>query len=292
MKYKVSHITKYTYDQAVPVSHNLVHLAPRQLPHQHCDNFQLMVHPDPVDLAKSVDYFGNEVAYFSIDHAHQGLTVSAASNIRVEPQQEVPPTSTVAWEDVVHLPANHTRESLAILQFVYPSPNIRLVPGVKEYASESFTAGRPVLDALIELTRRVHEDFAYDPRATTVHTPIEEVFEAKHGVCQDFAHLQIACLRSLGLPARYVSGYLRTIPPPGKPRLVGADASHAWLSAYCGEAGWIDVDPTNAVLVGTDHITTAWGRDYSDVCPIQGVIVGGGQHRMNVSVDIEPIDEG
>ncbi len=143
----------------------------------------------------------------------------------------------------------------------------------------------------MDLTGRIFRDFKYDPRATTIQTPITEVFEKRHGVCQDFAHLQIGCLRSLGIPARYVSGYLRTIPPPGKPRLVGADASHAWLSAYCGEAGWIDVDPTNDALVSTDHITVAWGRDYNDVSPIQGVIVGGGEHKMQVSVDVAPVSQ-
>jgi transglutaminase-like putative cysteine protease len=150
--------------------------------------------------------------------------------------------------------------------------------------------GRPVLEAVMELVARIHEDFTYEPRATTVQTPLREVFEKRWGVCQDFAHLQIGCLRSLGLAARYVSGYLRTTPPPDRPRLIGTDASHAWLAVYCGEAGWIDVDPTNNVLVSSDHITVGWGRDYYDVCPVQGVIVGGGEHTMNVSVDVAPED--
>ncbi|MCA9209436.1 MAG: transglutaminase family protein, partial [Planctomycetales bacterium] len=145
------------------------------------------------------------------------------------------------------------------------------------------------VEAATDLNARIHTEFAYDPRATTVNTPLEQVLKQRRGVCQDFAHLAIGCLRAMGLPARYVSGYLRTIPPPGQPRLVGADASHAWLSVYCGPLGWVDLDPTNNVIPTTDHLTVAWGRDYSDVCPIQGVFVGGGQHTMTVSVDVEPL---
>ncbi|OYW11667.1 MAG: hypothetical protein B7Z55_19015 [Planctomycetales bacterium 12-60-4] len=180
--------------------------------------------------------------------------------------------------------------TLEALQFTFDSPSVTAPAAVGQYAAESFPAGRPILEGVRHLTTRIHEDFKFDPRATTVSTPVVEVFEHRRGVCQDFAHLEIAALRSLGIPARYVSGYLRTIPPPGRPRLVGTDASHAWLSVYCGEAGWIDVDPTNDCIVSTDHITVAWGRDYSDVCPIKGVFVGGGTHQMTVSVDVQPLE--
>jgi transglutaminase-like putative cysteine protease len=180
------------------------------------------------------------------------------------------------------------RGALDVYQLTLPSPRIALLPEVRTYALRSFSAGRPIVEGLIDLSARIHADFAFDSRATTVHTPLQELMRLRRGVCQDFAHLAVGCLRAIGLPARYVSGYLRTIPPPGKPRLVGADASHAWLSAWCGPLGWIDFDPTNNVLTGDSHITIAWGRDYGDVCPIQGVFVGGGDHSMGVSVDVVP----
>ncbi|MEM6799626.1 MAG: transglutaminase family protein, partial [Planctomycetota bacterium] len=175
-------------------------------------------------------------------------------------------------------------------QFAFPSALAPTSPTLAEYAAESFTPGRPIVESLRDLNARINKDFDYDPRATTVTTPVLEAFAKRAGVCQDFAQVGISCLRSLGLAARYVSGYLRTAPPPGKPRLVGADASHAWLSLYCGELGWVDADPTNNTLAGADHVTVAVGRDYSDICPIQGVFVGGGSHVMSVSVDVAPIE--
>jgi len=289
MKYKITHTTKYAYSQAVPVCHNLVHLAPRSLPHQVCDEFKLLIHPEPFSISNRQDYFGNDVSYFSIDQAHLGLTVTATSRITVSPTPTVSENETPAWETVARqLKTKHSAEELDAYQFVFDSRGIKLFPALREYAQLSFPEDRPILAAVRELTMRIHKDFKYDPRATTVHTEINEVFEQRHGVCQDFAHLQIGCLRSLGLAARYVSGYLRTEPPAGKPRLVGADASHAWISVFCGKAGWIDMDPTNNVPASTDHITVAWGRDYYDVCPIQGTIVGGGEHRMSVAVDVSP----
>ncbi len=289
MKYKITHSTKYAYSQAVPVCHNLVHLAPRSLPHQICNEFNLLIHPEPFHICNRQDYFGNDVSYFSIDQAHLGLTVTATSRVIVSPTPKVSENKTPAWETVVRqLQKDRSGEGLNAYQFVFNSRGVKLFPDLRDYAEQSFQEDRPVLSAVRDLTARIHKDFTYDPRATTVNTAINEVFEQRHGVCQDFAHLQIGCLRSLGLAARYVSGYLRTEPPAGKPRLVGADASHAWLSVYCGKAGWIDMDPTNNVPGSTDHITVAWGRDYYDVCPIQGTIVGGGEHRMNVSVDVSP----
>jgi transglutaminase-like putative cysteine protease len=187
------------------------------------------------------------------------------------------------------LAGGEPQEWLEICQFAVDSPHVKARAELAEFAQGSFTPGRPWLEALLDLTRRIFEEFVYDPAATNVSTPLDTVLAMRRGVCQDFAHLQIGCLRSLGLPARYVSGYLQTTPPPGKPRLVGADASHAWLSAWCGAHGWVDVDPTNNVQPSLGHVTVAWGRDYSDVCPIKGVFIGGGDHRMEVSVDVEPI---
>lgn len=292
MQYAVTHITKYTYSQAVPVCHNVIHLAPRNLPNQTCENLRVLIHPEPTEFIQREDYFGNRMAYFSIDQAHRVLAVTSTSNVRVNAAPRATADEPVAWEVVAEeLRTSRQPHVLKAYEFAFSSRRIHPFPELEEYAKSSFPAGRPILEGVCELTERIHTDFKYDPRATTVNTPLEEVFRDRHGVCQDFAHLEIACLRSVGLAARYVSGYLRTHPPEGKPRLIGADASHAWLSVYCGAAGWIDVDPTNNVAVGEDHITVCWGLDYSDVCPIQGVIVGGGEHRMHVSVDVAPEEE-
>ncbi len=288
MKYQITHTTKFEYSDAVPVGHNIVHLEPRKLPYQSCDKFRLSIHPDPVEVTTGDDFFGNPCAYFSIEKPHQRLTIAASSMVDVAQRSDAMP-DTPAWENIAgQLRAAREDGEMRNFQFTFASPLIKPFPELAAYARQSFTPGAPVADAAKDLTARINADFTFDPRATTVNTPLKEVFDKRHGVCQDFSHLQIACIRSLGLAARYVSGYLRTIPPPGKPRLVGADASHAWLAVYCGEAGWLDVDPTNNIPVSTDHVTVAWGRDYSEVCPVQGVIVGGGNHKMQVSVDVAP----
>ena len=197
-----------------------------------------------------------------------------------------------AWEESTGaLAEDHSAEGLEAYQYQFESPRIRVRPEFAEYALESFTAGRPMREALMELTARIYRDFTFDSSVTTVHTPTEEVFKKRRGVCQDFAHVQIACLRSINIAARYVSGYLRTYPPPGKARLIGADASHAWLSAYCRGLGWIDMDPTNDVIPTDGHVTLAWGRDYGDVSPLRGLILGGGSHLLKVEVDMEPVEE-
>jgi transglutaminase-like putative cysteine protease len=175
-------------------------------------------------------------------------------------------------------------------QLTFPSPRVPPLVELRDYAAKSFLPNRSIVQALVDLNVRIHHEFRFDTRATTVDTPLWEVLNLRRGVCQDFAHLATGCLRSMGLAARYVSGYLRTTPPAGKPRLVGADASHAWCSAWCGPLGWVDFDPTNNCLVGGSYVTIAWGRDYGDVCPIQGVFVGGGDHRITVSVDVAPLE--
>ncbi len=289
MNYTVTHTTKYTYSDAVPVCHNVVHLEPRPLPSQKYHDFRMLVHPEPFDIRSGKDSFGNNETYFSIEQAHLGLTVTAVSRIEVVPtdrQYESP-----AWEEIVEqLKTPKQEELLEASVFAFPTSHTSVLPEIREYAEVSFTPGRPVFEASQELTSRIHEDFQYDPRATNVSTPIMDVFASRRGVCQDFAHLQLACFRSLGLAAKYVSGYLRTFPPPGHAPLRGADASHAWVSVYCGDAGWVDFDPTNNMIPAMDHITIAWGRDYADVCPIRGVILGGGTHNMRVSVDVAAED--
>lgn len=295
MQYKITHNTTYYYSETIPVCHNEVHLTPRDGRAQTSRHHRLSIKPRPSALAKRLDYFGNHCHYFAILEGHKKLSVTAVS--RVDVQDTPPPDvdASPAWNDIRDL-VRHDRQpqNLEALQFVYPSPSVSLPEVLREFAARCFPDGRPILAGVRELTDRIHREFQYDPQATTISTPVEKVLELKRGVCQDFAHLQIAALRALGLPARYVSGYLRTLPPPGRPRLVGADASHAWLSVYTGAGGWVDVDPTNNCFTGSDHITVAWGRDYADVCPIKGVFLGGGTgdaHRMTVSVDVEPLSE-
>jgi transglutaminase-like putative cysteine protease len=289
MRFRIRHATKYVYSDTVAVCHNVVRLAPRTWGRQTLHSYRLIVSPEAVDLAQRDDLFGNRVEYFSIQRAHHTLTLTAMSEVEVA-APEKPTDSSPPWEEVREsLRDRSGAAEIDAYRFAFPSTHAPRDERLRSYASKSFTPGRPFLDAARELTARLNADFVYDPRATTVSTPVMEAFEKRAGVCQDFAHVGIACLRSLGLAARYVSGYLRTIPAPGKARLVGADASHAWLSVYCGPAGWIDLDPTNDCLPGEDHITVALGRDYGDVCPIQGVFVGGGSHTMAVSVDVEPL---
>ena len=289
MNYKVTHTTRYSYSDPVPVCHNQVRLTPRQGPFQRCIDHRLLINPTPPDLSERMDYFGNKLQYFSIHEAHSSLTVTSTTRVVVEPRLLPNAEASPGWEQVVEmLRQDRSPKGLYAFQFAFASPHVGTNEQLAAYARQSFTAGRPILQAACELTGRIYRDFKYDTRATNVNTPWEEVFRQRRGVCQDFTHVQLGCLRSLGLAARYVSGYLRTAPPEGKPRLVGADASHAWVSLYCGELGWVDLDPTNNLLPNTDHITLAYGRDYSDVSPIKGVFVGGGQHGMSVSVDVSP----
>lgn len=287
--YRIQHITKYAYTEPVAVGHNLIRLAPLEGPLQQRRSYRLLVIPEPTDSIIRQDAFGNQVDYFSIEEAHRGLTLSATSDLVVT--NKACPLPGPGWETVRDsLPHLSSNDLIQPYQFTFQSALVPTEATYANYATLAFTPGRPIVDAVRDLTSRIHRDFDYDPHATTVSTPIKEAFEKRAGVCQDFAHVAIACLRSIGLSARYVSGYLRTLPPPGKPRLIGADASHAWLSVYCGEVGWIDTDPTNDKLMNNDYVTIAYGRDYADVCPIQGVYVGGGSHTMSVSVDVAPIE--
>lgn len=292
MKYKIKHNTTYVYKEPVPVCQNSAHLTPRDHPYQRCVYHRLVIKPLPTSSDKRLDFFGNPLSYFEISESHSKLSVTAVSKIEVRPRELPNPALSPPWETVVGaLQTALDPQSLNALQLAFSSPLARRSPKFAEYARTSFSPAAPVVAAVLDLTRRINAEFTYDPASTTINTPLDEVFAKRRGVCQDLAHLQVACLRSLGLPARYVSGYLRTIAPPGKTRLVGADASHAWLAAYCGDQlGWIDVDPTNNLTISTDHITVAWGRDYGDVCPINGMYVGGGLHEMTVAVEVVPIN--
>jgi transglutaminase-like putative cysteine protease len=249
-----------------------------------------LIKPQPTVLERRIDYFGNHVTSFAIQEPHTKLVVTAVSKVHVAPLAPIAPDETASWETVRdHLRSPQSARNLEACQFTFDSPHVKCSEGLKDYAAQSFTPNRPILAAALELTERIHREFRYDKTATTVSTPLEDVLRLRRGVCQDFAHLEIGALRSLGLAARYISGYLLTLPPPGQPRLIGADASHAWITVYCGDAGWVDLDPTNNLIPSTSHISLAWGRDYSDVCPINGVFIGGGQHGMNVWVDVLPL---
>ena len=278
--FEVLHTTVYAYSDTVSVSHHVARLSPRALQNQACLQHTLEFNPEPAVQSSHRDYFGNQTTFFAMQGAHTQLTIRARSRVRVEAKllpvfAETCPWDAIAADDSLPLDALEAR-----------SGPFRIKPEFRTYAAPSFPAGRPVLEAVAELTQRIYEDFTFDPKATTVTTALADVFRLRRGVCQDFARVEIACLRSLNLPALYVSGYLETSPPPGKPRRVGADASHAWLAVYCKDDGWIDVDPTNNLLPSNGHVTLAWGRDYSDVSPIRGVILGGGEHTLRVNVDV------
>jgi len=226
-----------------------------------------------------------------VQEAHRELVVEAHSKVRINQDERRNTAVSLPWEESAQrLAHDYSPEALEAFQFQFESPRIRIRPEFAEYALQSFLPGRPMREALWDLTTRIHNDFRFDSKVTNVRTTVEEVFKKRRGVCQDFAHLQIACLRSIHVAARYVSGYLRTYPPPGRPRLVGADASHAWVSAYSRDMGWLDMDPTNNIAPSDGHVTLAWGRDYSDVSPLRGLILGGGNHTLEVAVDMEPIE--
>ncbi len=291
MLYRIVHRTTYKYKYPVTVGTHVACLKPRAMLHQQPAKNELHIQPRPATRTDRVDYFGNVLCFFTIQEPHRELIVEARSEVKVNGKAAAADKSQIPWEEAAKLVSHNCNSSnLDAYQFGFESPRIRVRPEFADYAFQSFTPGRPMPEALLDLTARIHKDFRFDPKVTNVRTTPEEVFKKRRGVCQDFAHLQIACLRSLNLPARYVSGYLRTYPPPGKPRLIGADASHAWVSAYCPGIGWLDLDPTNNLVPSIGHVTLAWGRDYGDVSPLRGLILGGGSHMLKVGVDMEPLD--
>jgi transglutaminase-like putative cysteine protease len=295
MIYRISHRTTYKYAYPVSVGNHVACLAPRSYENNQVIVRSLRISPTPITLTERLDYFGNLLCFFMVGEPHKELVVEATSEVVRGPDTglvtDVAAQESPAWEQsTAALAEDHTLAGLDAHQYQFESSRVRIRPEFADYALESFTPGRPMRDALMDLTTRVYQDFKFDPTVTTVRTPTEEVFKNRRGVCQDFAHLQIACLRSINIAARYVSGYLRTYPPPGKARLVGTDASHAWVSAYCRSLGWTDVDPTNNVAPTDGHVTLAWGRDYGDVSPLRGLILGGGKHVLKVEVDMEPVE--
>jgi transglutaminase-like putative cysteine protease len=288
MLYSVRHRTTYRYDAPVSLSHHAAHLRPLDRRQQSCRAHHLMIAPLPASIEETGDYFGNKVAVFSIAEPHQALVVEATSEVEMRPLTLEPSVGRTTWEKIAAAADTPPdAEALVAAEFAVASPAADVTPRVRSFAAPSFVPGRPVMEAALDLAHRIHRDFAFDPTATTVSTPTDEVLRLNRGVCQDFAHLMIAGCRAHGVPARYVSGYLETDPPAGGKRLVGADASHAWVAVYAGAGVWFEVDPTNDRLAGTTHVAVAQGRDYGDVSPLRGVILGGGDHVVEVAVDVE-----
>jgi transglutaminase-like putative cysteine protease len=290
MEYRVAHRTLYRYSEPVSISHHAARLAPRNSERQERKSWRLEISPRPAVRKTREDYFGNQVCFFSVQELHDTLEIISESRVRLTRSAPPDVSNSPAWEEVVEaLRAPSAAEWMEAGQFVFESPCVRQSPELAEYARGAFAPGRPLLEAMNALNERIFREFAFDPTATTVATPIEEVMRARRGVCQDFTHLALGCLRSLGLAGRYVSGYLRTRRPEGA--LTGADASHAWLSVFCPGRGWVDFDPTNNLMPGDEHIAVAHGRDFSDVSPVTGMIVGGGQHTVSVAVLVAPVEQ-
>jgi transglutaminase-like putative cysteine protease len=289
--YDIRHVTTYSYEASVASTRCAIRLTPRDSKGQRVLESRVETAPLAETMRESVDFFGNRVVEATIREPHAQLRVSVSA--RVEVEREEPPAAglTPAWEAVARAAgAARTLGPDSPVHGLFPSRQAPLHAPAADYARESFPPGRPALEGAEELMRRIKADFVYDPHATHVATPLADAFAARGGVCQDFAHIMIAGLRGLALPAAYVSGYIRTAPPPGQPRLEGADASHAWVAVWCGEPfGWIHLDPTNAMYVDGDHIVVAIGRDYADVAPIDGVVVGAGRQALSVSVDIKTV---
>ncbi len=287
MRYRVRHTTAYSYRKPVDLASHMLHLSPRALPHQTIATTTLESTPAPVRSTEGVDHFGNHVTWLFLDmpHAEFEVTMDALVDVAFPPPPA--PVATPPWEEV----AAAARAGGAFWQaseFAFESPMVAMDAAAAAYAARSFPPGRPVLAGVKELTSRIRKEFAFRSGVTTISTPVSKVMQLRAGVCQDFTHVMISGLRSLGLPARYVSGYIRTKPPPGQVRRRGADQSHAWVGAWMGpEHGWVDFDPTNDLIVSDEHVVLGWGRDFGDVSPLRGVILGGGRHSLKVSVDLE-----
>ena len=286
--YQVVHETRYAYSQPVLGSHQLAHLTPRQSAWQQVRSHRIVVEPEPSDRSSGTDYFCNEVLHFALDLPHATLTVRAESLVEVQSQIPGQNAATIQWEQATCSPARGTADFDPGLEyFRIQSPMVPFLEEVTDYARPSFLPGRPWLEAITELTHRIRSDFIYDPKATTVTTGIDEVIMNRRGVCQDFAHLMISCLRSLGIPARYVSGYVLNTASLDAPPLVGADASHAWIAAHCPGLGWVAFDPTNGKLADLEFVTLGWGREFSDVTPLRGVVLGSATQSLSVAVRME-----
>lgn len=293
MRYRLRHRTTYSYQAAVPFARCVLRLTPRSSATQTVLESAITVTPEPSARLERIGPFGADILTVTVDKPHTALVIEANSRIDVDVPPIGDPQASPPWE-AIRTRALNTSDlgPNGPASYLFPTSRTPIVPAITEYARASFPPDRPIVEAASELNSRIHREFTYDPSATEVSTPVALAFEARHGVCQDFAQIMICGLRGLGLPAKYVSGYLRTIPPPGQARLEGADATHAWVAVWCGDAaGWVGFDPTNAILAGNDHLVLAVGRDYADVAPIDGVILASGEQTLKVEVDVIPEEE-
>ncbi|WP_051328868.1 transglutaminase family protein [Geminicoccus roseus] len=287
---EVVHRTSYAYGQPVSIAHHLLHLAPRVTERQEVHQFRLTIDPVPTLVRDAVDFFGNTTSIVTLEREHAAFVVTAHSRVELRSRGKIVPERSVRIGRLGSTSGQpEAADLLDIRQFLFDSPSIRCPDELHVWAGEVLDPDRPVLAAALDLNHRIHAQFAYDPSATSVGTSVEECFALRRGVCQDFAHLMLAALRSHRIPARYVSGYLRTYAPPGKERLVGSDASHAWVQVWAPPYGWVDLDPTNDLIPDVEHVTLAFGRDFGDVSPINGIIFGGGAHLVEVEVDVIPV---
>ena len=290
-RFHVVHETRYGYRSPVTLSQQYLHLTPRTFSYQQTESHRIWLNPMEHNGIEGVDYFGNKTNKITIPVPHKTLTVHAESTVALMPRHNMAGIAgTLSWEslrDRLHQGAEPAL--LEAYRYLFESPHVLCSHNLEQYARVSYTHGRPQLEAALDLTQRIFDEFEFDDTATDIATPLEQVLKGRRGVCQDFAQLMIGCLRSIGLPARYVSGYILTHPPAGQPRLIGADASHAWASVFCPGLGWVDFDPTNRCLVQHDHITLGWGRDFSDVTPMRGVVLGGGEQKLDVRVTVTPL---
>ena len=291
MRYRVTHETAYRYDETVDLAAHLLHLTPRALPGQTVHRAMLDTEPHPVRTVTSADHFGNAATWMFVAEPHAGFRVTLTAEVEVSFAAPPAPDATPPWEEVRAAAERGGAEAWQAAEFAFGTEMAPADPAVGAYVARSFPPGAPVLEALLSLTARIHADFAFRAGVTTLSTPVTQVLSNRAGVCQDFAHLMIAGLRWLGLPARYVSGYVRTRARPGAAKRRGADQSHAWVGCWLGPGrGWVDLDPTNDLVVRDEHVVLGWGRDYADVSPVRGVILGGGRHGLSVSVDLDPLD--
>ncbi len=284
-RYTIVHETSYTYSAAVTQGHHFAHLTPRSTPWQQVQAHELKFEPQPAEIGHLTDYFGNHSTRFLINGPHGLMQVCAVSTVDVQEQNLDTALARTPWESAL-CASVYEVEPLAVAEMRLPSPHVELLLETRNYALRFFTPERPWLDALLDLTVHIRKEFTYDPKATTVSTPVSEVFATRRGVCQDFAHLMLSCLRSLNLPARYVSGYILNEAPPGAEKLQGADASHAWIESHLPGVGWVGFDPTNGKMANHEFITMAWGRDYMDVTPLRGVVLGNGEQKLDVKVSV------
>jgi transglutaminase-like putative cysteine protease len=290
MMYRVRHVTTYSYQDPVDLGSHMLHLWPRTLPHQAVLDASIVAVPEPARTSERLDHFGNAVVWMFMDRPHDRFVVTMQATVDVLFPRHPDPRHSLPWEQVAAAARDGDADSWRASEFVFDSPMLPLEPGAGGYAAESFPPGRPILEALIDMNSRIRRDFKFRGGVTTISTPVARVLAQRAGVCQDFTHLMISGLRALGLPARYVSGYLRTKPPPGVTGRRGADQSHAWVGAWLGPGqGWVDLDPTNDLVVRDEHVVLAWGRDYGDISPVRGMILGGGHHTVSVGVDLDPV---